>query len=70
MWVHVFMTQTLPIDSDLVTAFAARFGEGGLEQPYNANDPLLCLNCRSPRTKTDFVELLEPSPVVVISIPR
>lgn len=60
----------IPVDSDLVTAFAARFEEVGLEQPYNANDPLLCLNCQSPRTKTDFLELLEPSPVVVISIPR
>ena len=62
--------EDIPVDSDLVTAFAARFEEGGLEQPYNANDPLLCLNCQSPRTKTDFLELLEPSPVVVISIPR
>ena len=38
----------IPVDSDLVTAFAARFEEVGLEQPYNANDPLLCLNCGSP----------------------
>ena len=57
-----------------MVAFLKLFSEDGVQQPYNATDPLVCPTCPSdnptPRTKIDFIEITQASPVVIVSLPR
>ena len=46
------------------------FSEQGMLQVAEEYDRIYCPVCRGPRTKTDHIEIVEPTPVLAISVPR